>query len=61
MADRSRSTDKGLGLALAFGVLAVLGAVVMYAAPSQFDRALGFLLAIVAGALTVSAVGIFSG
>lgn len=54
-------TDKGVGLALAFGALAVVGAGLMLFGGSQTTMAWGFAAAMVAGALAVMAVQIYEG
>ncbi|AUX09589.1 hypothetical protein AArcSl_1964 [Halalkaliarchaeum desulfuricum] len=51
----------GLGLMLALSAVAIIGAVVLYGGPTQLDRAWGFLVAIVAASLAVSAIHLFDG
>jgi hypothetical protein len=53
MARNTVQTDKGIGLGALFSILTVLGAVAMLAAPSQFGKAAGFGLAMVAALLAV--------
>jgi hypothetical protein len=48
-------TDKGVGFGVLFGILAVVGALVMLAAPGQLTKAGGFALATVAALLAVVA------
>lgn len=59
MSEGTFESDKALGLTIAFAVLAVVGAVVMYGAPEQMDRAWGFATAMVAALLAVAAVHLF--
>ncbi|MFB6143428.1 MAG: hypothetical protein ABEJ30_08830 [Halorientalis sp.] len=54
-------SDKAVGLGLAFGVLSVVGALVMYLqAAQQVVAGWGFALAVVAGCLAVAALHLFS-
>jgi len=60
MADHETvSTDKGIGLATLFTLLAVAGAGAMLLAPGGQLAAWGFAGAMVAGALAVAAVHLF--
>lgn len=59
MSEGSIDSDKGLGIMLAFTAIALVGAVVMYGAPAQLDRAWGFAAALVFATLAVVAVQIF--
>jgi hypothetical protein len=52
-------SDKGIGFAVLFSVVTVLGAAAMIAAPSQLTKAVGFGLAMVAASLAVSAIHLF--
>lgn len=61
MAEHTASTDMGLGLMLALSAVAIVGAVVLYGGPTQLDRAWGFLVAIVAASLAISAIHLFDG
>lgn len=56
MAEGSVESDKALGIGLALALVTILGAVAMYGAPTQFDRAVGFAAAMVAATLAVVAV-----
>jgi hypothetical protein len=49
----SVDSDMGIGLALLFSSLTLVGAVVMYAAPGQVTKAWGFAAAMVAATLAV--------
>jgi hypothetical protein len=60
MATESVQSDKGLGIAVVFSTLAVLGALVMLAGPDQMSKAWGFAAACIAGAIAVVAVQIWS-
>lgn len=53
------STDKGIGLALAFGVLAFVGAGAMLFGGSQQVMAWGFAAAVTAGGFAVVAVQLY--
>lgn len=55
------STDKGTGLAVAFGALTLVGAGFMLFGGSQVTMAWGFAAAMVAGSLAVLAVQIYDG
>lgn len=55
MATESVETDKGIGLTVIFAILAFVGAATMLAGPEQFEKALGFALAMVAALLAVTA------
>lgn len=60
MVETATGSDKGVGLALAFGAVGVVGAVVMYvAAANQLAAGLGFALAMTGGVLSVAAVHLF--
>lgn len=50
------ATDTGIGLTLAFGVLAAIGAAVMYAAAPDELAGWGFAAAVVFGVLAIVAV-----
>jgi hypothetical protein len=60
MATESVQSDKGLGIAVVFSILAVLGALVMLAGPDQMSKAWGFAAACLAGAIAVVAVQIWN-
>ncbi|MFB6243110.1 MAG: hypothetical protein ABEH80_03340 [Halobaculum sp.] len=59
MATETVTSDKGIGLTLAFGVLAVVSAGVMLFGGSQAIIAWGFAAAMVTAALAVVAVQLF--
>ncbi|MEF8779511.1 MAG: hypothetical protein V5A46_02375 [Haloferacaceae archaeon] len=59
MVERTASTDMGLGLMLALSAVAVVGALLLYGGGTQLDQAFGFLVAIVAASLAVSAIHLF--
>lgn len=61
MVERTASTDMGLGLMLALSAVAIVGAAVLFGGPTQLDRAWGFLVAIVAASLAVSAIHLYEG
>lgn len=46
-------TDRGIGFAVLFGLLAVAGAVAVYATPTQAQQAWGFSAVIVFGCLLI--------
>lgn len=54
--EHAAESDKGIGLGIAFGLLAVGGALVMLAGPTQVTQAWGFAGAMVAGTLAVVAI-----
>ena len=56
MALDAAGTDKGVGFGVLFGILAVVGALAMLAAPGQLTKAGGFALAMVAALLSVVAI-----
>lgn len=55
----AETTDKGVGLALAFGALAVVGAGAMLFGGSQQVMAWGFAAAVTAGAVAVAVVQVY--
>jgi len=59
MSEGSMESDKGLGVMLAFAAVTLVGAVVMYGAPTQLGRAWGFGAAIVFALLAVVAIQLF--
>lgn len=59
MGEHSTASDMGLGLLLAFSALALIGAGILFGAPTQLGGAWGFLIAIVAASLAVSVIHIF--
>ncbi|QLG27504.1 hypothetical protein HUG10_08040 [Halorarum halophilum] len=59
MATESVSSDMGTGLAIVFGAVATVGVGFMLAGGSQQVMAWGFALAMLAGALSVSAVHLY--
>lgn len=56
----AESTDMGLGLGLAFGALAVGGALVSLLAPGTEIAAWGFAAAMTLGALAVAALHVYA-
>ncbi|RQG89483.1 DUF7525 family protein [Natrarchaeobius chitinivorans] len=59
MTTQSESTDKGLGLALAFGVLATIGALVMVTGAPDIEAAWGFGAAVLFSALAVVGIHLY--
>lgn len=59
--DSDAGTDKGTGLAVAFGALAAVGAGFMLFGGSQVTMAWGFAAAMLAGSLAVVAVQVYEG
>ena len=59
MAEETVTSDKGIGLTLAFGTLALVGGGTMLFGGSQAIKAWGFAAAMVAAALAVVAVQLF--
>ncbi|MFB6147084.1 MAG: hypothetical protein ABEJ08_05295 [Halobacteriaceae archaeon] len=53
-------SDMGLGLTVLFGLLTLLGAVAMLAAPGQGTKAWGFALAVLAATLAVVASQVYA-
>lgn len=54
--ERSVESDKGIGLGIAFSLLAVGGAVGMIGGPTETVQAWGFAAAVAAGVLAVVAI-----
>jgi hypothetical protein len=52
-------SDKGIGFALLFSIVALLGAVAMVAAPDQLGKAYGFAIAMLAASFAVVAIHVF--
>jgi zinc transporter ZupT len=60
MAETASRSDKAVGLGVLFGVVSLIGAVVMYvAAADQVTAGWGFALAMLAGGLSVTAIHAF--
>lgn len=59
MATDAAETDMSIGLGIAFAALALLGAVLMYGAPTQEFRAWGFALAVIAALVAIVAVHLY--
>lgn len=57
--EHAAGSDKGLGLAVVFSLLAVIGALVMAAGPGQMVKAVGFAAALVAGVLAVLVIHVY--
>lgn len=55
----TQSTDRGLGLALAFGVLAALGALYEFVASTDVQAGAGFAVAVAMAVLSVAAFHAF--
>lgn len=55
----SVDSDKALGVSMAFGVLAVVGALLMLGGPSQLMRAWGFAAAMITAALAVVVIHLY--
>ncbi|WP_224269270.1 DUF7525 family protein [Haloprofundus salinisoli] len=60
MATQTTRTDMGIGIAMLFSMLTLVGAAVMLAGPNQFTQAWGFAGAMVAASLAVAAVHVYS-
>lgn len=54
--ETSVQSDKGIGFAVLFGLLALGGALVMLAGPGQMAKAWGFAAAMIAAMLSVVAI-----
>ncbi|MFC6732173.1 hypothetical protein [Haladaptatus sp. DYSN1] len=52
-ADSAAATDKGVGMAMLFGALALLGALAMYVFPETLNAAYGFAAAMVFGSILI--------
>jgi hypothetical protein len=59
MATQSESTDKGVGLALALGALAVVGALLMYTGAPEVTAAWGFAAAVLFSSLAVVGIHLY--
>lgn len=59
MDGHASETDKGIGISMAFGVLALLSAGVMFAGETQLLRAWGFAAAITTAGIAVLAVQLY--
>ncbi|WP_253737322.1 DUF7525 family protein [Halohasta salina] len=55
----SVSSDKAIGVSMAFGALAVIGALLMFGGSSQLMKAWGFAAAMITAALCVVAVQLY--
>lgn len=53
------TTDKGVGVAIAAGTVAILGAGIMFTGGTQLMKAWGFAAAIIAAGLSVVALQIY--
>ncbi|QCJ48136.1 MULTISPECIES: DUF7525 family protein [Haloprofundus] len=60
MATQTTQTDMGIGVAMLFSVLALVGAAVMLVGPDQLTQAWGFAGAMVAASLAVVAVHVYA-
>ncbi|AFO58839.1 MULTISPECIES: DUF7525 family protein [Natrinema] len=59
MATETEATDKGVGLALALGALAVIGALLMYAGAPDVTAAWGFAAAVLFSSLAVVGIHLY--
>ena len=59
MAAHGMTTDKGVGIAIACGTVAVLGAGIMFAGGTQLIKAWGFAAAVVAAGFSVAALQLY--
>ncbi|MFP8954722.1 hypothetical protein ACLI4Z_17420 [Natrialbaceae archaeon A-arb3/5] len=59
MATESESTDKGIGLALAFGALATIGAGLMFTGAPDIEAAWGFAAAVLFSSLAVVGIHLY--
>jgi hypothetical protein len=59
MAGRDTTTDMGIGVTLAFGVLAVIGALVMVIGAPAKTAGAGFAAAMIFAALAIVAVQVY--
>ncbi len=57
--DSESGTDKGLGLTLAFGALATLGAGAMFLGAPELEAAWGFAAAVIFSCLAVVAIHLY--
>lgn len=55
----SAQTDRGIGLTVFFGLLALIGAVLVYVAPTQGLSAIGFGGAVLCGSIAIVALGYY--
>jgi len=60
MAEYAHSTDKGIGVALAFGAVALLGALVMLIAAPELEAAWGFAAALIFGAVAIIGMHVYA-
>jgi hypothetical protein len=60
MATQTFESDVGVGLTVLFGLVALVGAGAMLAAPGQVAKAWGFALAMVAATLAVVAAQVYA-
>jgi len=56
----SVDSDKALGISMAFGVLAVVGALLMFGGATQLMRAWGFAAAMITAGLCVVAIHLYA-
>ncbi|WP_224336459.1 DUF7525 family protein [Haloprofundus halobius] len=60
MATQTSQTDMGIGVAMVFAMLTLVGAAVMLAGPGQLTKAWGFAGAMVAASLAIVAVHVYA-
>ncbi|WP_336361251.1 DUF7525 family protein [Haladaptatus sp. ZSTT2] len=58
-AESAAATDKGIGMAMLFGALALVGALVMYVFPETLNAAYGFAAAIVFGCILITTLHVY--
>ena len=55
----SVDSDKAIGISMAFGVLAVVGALLMLGGPTQLLQAWGFAAAMITAALSIAVIHLY--
>ena len=61
MAEHAVQSDKGIGFAVLFSLVALGGAGMMFAAPGQLTKAWGFALAMTAAAIAIVGTHVYWG
>lgn len=59
MTTGTATSDKGIGIGLAFGILTLIAAIYTLAAPTQFQTAIGFGSAVTLAVLCIAALHIY--